>query len=69
MTYIELYAERSVKIRSFFITEGDRLAQRGQYVDRRGPERKAAQEASKAAKEASKAAKAAKKKAPSKEKN
>lgn len=44
---VEIYASDFMSSELFLITEGDRLAQRGQFVDRRGKERKAAQEAKK----------------------
>lgn len=45
---VEIYASDFMSSEVFLITEGDRLAKRGQFVDRRGKERKDAQEAKKA---------------------
>lgn len=44
---VEIYASDFMSSEVFLITEGDRLAMRGQFVDRRGKERKAAQESKK----------------------
>lgn len=44
---VEIYASDFMSSEVFLITDGDRLGMRGQFVDRRGKERKAAQESKK----------------------